>query len=141
MTNELRPAVRDAHVMCLTNNINMFAAGTFQQTFNNAIRALRESLLTDRPPRVPRLDDDTAADMARLIRLVLHFVDLYISLRLGHFKILDPPYAGEWNVSQTERRRIAQALMRSQVLVSLHHTSFDHPDGADEFFYHGHRPV
>ncbi|KAK4236854.1 hypothetical protein C8A03DRAFT_35237 [Achaetomium macrosporum] len=102
MTNELGPAIRDALVMSLADGIFMFAAGSLPQTFDIAIRAWRESLLIERAPCVPRLDDDTAADMARLTRLVLHFVDLYISLRLRHFReVLDTPCAGEWGVSQT----------------------------------------
>ncbi|KAK4246121.1 hypothetical protein C7999DRAFT_33518 [Corynascus novoguineensis] len=114
MTNELGLAIRDALVMSLNDGIFMFAAGTLPQTFDIAICAWRESLLIERTPWVPLLDDDTAADVARLTRLVLHIVDLYISLRLRHFReTLDPPCASGWGLSQAERRRIAQALVRS----------------------------
>lgn len=69
-----------------------------------------------------------------LTRLVLDFVNLYISPRRQHFReALNPP-CGDWAASQTERRRIAQALLRSQILVSMHHPCFDKSPGAYSFF-------
>lgn len=83
---------------------------------------------------MPALDDDTAADMARLTRIVLEFVDFYTGLRLQHFgEALNPPRGG-WPVSQTERHRIARALMRSQIFVNIHHPSFTTKEYDDEFF-------
>lgn len=132
--NELGPAIRDVLIMSLTDNIDMFAAGTVQQTLDIAIRGYRESLLTDRAPWAPALDNDTVADIARLTRLVLYFVDLYTSLRLRYFHEALDLHCGEWGTSQIERHRIAQALIRSQVLASLHRPSFDLPADADYFF-------
>ncbi|KAL2198356.1 hypothetical protein P885DRAFT_32017 [Corynascus similis CBS 632.67] len=134
MTNELGPAIRDAFIMSLTDNIDMFAAGSLQQTFHMAISGYREALSADAAPWVPALDVDTATDMARLTRIVLYFVDLYLHHRIRHFEeFLDPP-CGAWGTSRTERRRVAQALLRFEVIASLHHPSFDLRPGADRFF-------
>ncbi|KAL2167141.1 hypothetical protein VTG60DRAFT_1660 [Thermothelomyces hinnuleus] len=135
MANELGPAIRDALIMSLTDDIDLFAADTFDRTFDIAISGYRESLAADTAPWVPALDADTAVDMARLTRIVLYFVDIYIHLRTQHFgQALDPPGGAAWKVSQTERGRIAQALLRFEIIASLHHPSFTQPPDADRFF-------
>ncbi|KAK4147119.1 uncharacterized protein C8A04DRAFT_24915 [Dichotomopilus funicola] len=120
--------------MSLTDGMDLFAAGTMEETLDIVIHAWRDAFSADAYPWVPALDEDTAADMARLTRIVVEFVDFYTGLRLQHFReALDPP-RGEWPVSPTERRRIAQALMRSQIFVSIHHPSFTTGGFDDEFF-------
>ncbi|KAK4236385.1 hypothetical protein C8A03DRAFT_35725 [Achaetomium macrosporum] len=108
MINEPGPAIRDALIMSLTDNIDM-------------------------APWVPPLDDDTAADLARLTRLVLNFVDLYASLRRRYFRdALDLLRRMGRQPNGTSPHR--PSLMRSQVHASLHHPCFDMPDRADSFF-------
>ncbi|KAK4247707.1 hypothetical protein C7999DRAFT_14292 [Corynascus novoguineensis] len=134
MTNELGPAIRDAFIMSLTDNIDMFAAGSLEQTFHMAISGYREALSADAAPWIPTLDVDTATDMARLTRIVLYFVDLYLHHRIRHFEEYSDQPRGAWSTSRTERRRVAQALLRFEVIASLHHPRFDLRPGADRFF-------
>lgn len=89
-------------------------------TLSIAVRRYRECLQVDRPPWVRALDDDEIHNMARITGIVLYLANLYIHIRIRHFRqVLDPPCA-EWGVSPTERRRIAQALLLFGVLASLH---------------------
>ena len=134
LTHELGPAVRDALVLSQTYNLDMFAAGTFEQTLDIAVGGYRECLLAETEPWVPAQDVETAVDMARLTRDVLFFADLYIrrqAQRFGH--ALDSP-RDEWRISRTERRRIAQSLLRFQVIAGFYHPALDDQDRADYFF-------
>ena len=120
ITKELGPAIRDALVLSLPHNIDTNSSRGVVTTLNIAVRGYRERLQVDKPPWVRALDDDEIHDMARITRIVLYLADLYIHIRIRHFRqVLDPPCA-EWGVSPTERRRIAQALLRFGVLASLH---------------------
>ncbi|KAL2153268.1 hypothetical protein VTH82DRAFT_4423 [Thermothelomyces myriococcoides] len=136
MANELGPAIRDALIMSLTDDIDLFAAGSFNETFDIAINGYKEILAAyDEAPWVPIIDEETAIDTARLTRMVLYFVDIYIRLRTQHFgEILDGPGGAAWRASRTERGRIAQALLRFEIIVNLHHPSCFLPPSADRFF-------
>jgi hypothetical protein len=134
VTHELGPAVRDALVLCCTENIDILAAGTIEQTLQIAVGGYRDCLVAARPPWVQAQDVDTAVGIARVARVALYFADLYIRQQIPHVEqVLDSRPCG-WNVSQTERRRIAQSLLRLQVMAGLYYPAFHEPGGDDYFF-------
>ncbi|KAK3291651.1 uncharacterized protein B0H64DRAFT_446295 [Chaetomium fimeti] len=120
--------------MSLTDGIDMLAAGTLEQAFDIAIGAYRQALIADKAPWVQGLDVDTAVHMARLTRPVVYFVDLYINIRIQYFRHKRGPPCGTWSASQAERCRVAQALIRYQIIASLHHPAFHQATKADHFF-------
>ncbi|KAL2132333.1 hypothetical protein VTI74DRAFT_3937 [Chaetomium olivicolor] len=135
LTHELGPAVRDALILCYTENIDMLAAETIDRTLEIAVGGYRQCLLTDKWPWVPAQDIDTAVGMARVARVALYFADLYIRQQIPLVEhALDYSAPGGWSVSQTERRRIAQSLLRLQVIAGLYYPTFHEPGGDDYFF-------
>ncbi|KAJ4291352.1 hypothetical protein N0V88_006360 [Collariella sp. IMI 366227] len=121
MTNELGPAIRDALVMSLTHNIDMLAADTILKTLELALATYQLRLLADKPPWIPPQDMDTAVNMAKLTRRVLHSADLYTSLRIAHFRrVLDPPCA-DWDIRLTERRRVAPSSDTAPDIQNAYH--------------------
>jgi hypothetical protein len=72
--------------------------------------------------------------MAALTRAVFYFVDLYESFRMPYFKqTLDPPC--DWSMSRTERRRIAQALLRFQIMANMNGGRLWQPSGSKREFF------
>jgi hypothetical protein len=118
LTKELGPAVRDILIMSLTDDIDMLAAGTLEQTLDTAVGAYHQALQGHKAPWVSKtLDIDILVDMAKLTRVVVYFVDLYIITRIQYFKDDLDPSCGTWSASQRERYRIAQALIRYQHFI------------------------
>ncbi len=56
LTHELGPAIRDAFVLSYTYNLDMFSAGTFEQTLDIAVGGYRECLLATTGPWIPSQD-------------------------------------------------------------------------------------
>ncbi|KAL2255409.1 hypothetical protein VTK26DRAFT_3429 [Humicola hyalothermophila] len=140
LANELGPAIRDLLIVSLTHGFDISEAekmleaeGAGKQTFDFVIGGYREVLQVDQAPWVPALDLDTAVDMARLSRVFFYFADLYADVRIKYFThVLDPP-CGNRSLSRTERRRIAQALMRRQVFTKLRLRNRFDPDRGAHF--------
>ncbi|KAK4039561.1 hypothetical protein C8A01DRAFT_36435 [Parachaetomium inaequale] len=136
LTNELGPAIRDASIVSLTDGIDMLATGTgtLEEALDTVVGRYHECLLVDKAPWVPALDVDTLVRMARITRIIRYFTDLYIEFRIQHFShALDMP-RGDWRASPTEQHQIAQALLRLQIIASIHHPAFATQPIPDYFF-------
>lgn len=136
LTSELGPAIRDALILSYTENLDILAAGTAEDTFEIALAGYRECLLHTEPPWVSPQDVTTASTMARLAKTALSFTDLYIlhcSQTISHS--LTPPLAPR-PATPTERRRIAQAFLRFRIITGLYNPAFNHPEMAGYFTSH-----
>jgi hypothetical protein len=134
VANELGPVTRDAFMMSLTDGIDMMAFGTLEQGLDIAVDVYRQVLRADSAPWIQIPDVNTAVGMARLTQVVRYFVDVYSNHRIQHIQnALNLPFQPRV-ISQSERRRIAQSLMRLQVMYNLHHLDFTDATKAVGFF-------
>ncbi|KAK4115513.1 hypothetical protein N656DRAFT_842373 [Canariomyces notabilis] len=116
ITNELGPAVRDAFVLA---NTDMLTNLDFETKLDKAVKDYHRHHLAENAPWVTGIDAHTAAKMARLTRTVLFFVDIYTRVRLAYFRERSDDESVDWPATLTERRRIAQALLRWQTVINM----------------------
>jgi hypothetical protein len=78
---------------------------------------------------------DMAPDVLHFSRAVQYFVDWYLDVRIVYLRNKTPlPHESAFEASATERRRIAQALFRYQIIVNLYGGSRSQPYDVEFFF-------
>lgn len=123
--NILGPATRDAALLAKSSK---FTGDDLGNKVDAAVRDYKARLAVLTPPWVPpgTLDADTVVALTRVTRLTQFWVDLFVYFRFRYFEDelrpaetgKPPPYRP--HLSSTEYGRIAQAVVRRQLLVLMH---------------------
>ncbi|KFA45431.1 hypothetical protein S40293_11525 [Stachybotrys chartarum IBT 40293] len=122
VTNQLGPAVHDAVLLTETTR---FSGENHEAEVDAKVCDYSERLQAIGPPA--GLDEQAAVHLVKVSRTIFYFADLYARLRMEYFqKHLRPPPHLE-PLSWVERQRIAQALVRYQLLVHMHGGRFWEP--------------
>ncbi|KAL7904175.1 hypothetical protein GGI35DRAFT_464066 [Trichoderma velutinum] len=131
-SNILGPATRDAALLAQTSRFDRNIDEDLERKVDAAVRDYRARLRITSPPWVTTLDADTAVALTHVTRLAQFFVHLFSYFRFQYFAHeLDAtqanPLPPQPPLSRTEHGRIAQALLRRQLLVYFKGGEYSRP--------------
>lgn len=130
VSNILGPATRDAALLAQTSQFVCMGREDDEDLeckVDAAVQDYRARLCVVSAPWVRTLDADTAVAMTHVTRLAQFYVDAFSYFRFRYFAHkLDPTQANtpppppQPRLSRTEHGRIAEAVLRRQLLVHFH---------------------
>ncbi|EHK21903.1 uncharacterized protein TRIVIDRAFT_201627 [Trichoderma virens Gv29-8] len=131
-SNILGPATRDAALLAQTSRFDKDTHEELERAVDAAVLDYRARLHVANAPWVTMLDADTAVALTHVTRLAQFFVDLFVYFRFRYFgHELDVMQANfppaQPRLSRTEHGRIAQAILRRQLIVYIHGGKYSRP--------------
>jgi hypothetical protein len=138
VSNILGPATRDAALLAQTSRFNPHDHEDLARKVDAAVQDYRTRLRVASAPWVTTLDAETAVALTHVTRLTQFFVHLFGYFRFRYFvHELDPtqasPLPPQPRLSRTEHGRIAQAVLRRQLLVYFHGGKYSRPRDYPQF--------
>lgn len=129
VSNILGPAIRDAALLAQTSG---FDGEDRERKVDAAVQDYRARLHVTSAPWVTTLNADMALALVRVTRLAQFYIDLFSYFRFQYFAHrLDPTPVErpppQPRLSRTERGRIAQAVLRCQLLKHIHEGKYWEP--------------
>ncbi|KAK8148456.1 hypothetical protein G3M48_010077 [Beauveria asiatica] len=129
--NILGPATRDAALLgkTLLDKSNSF--NSFYRQVDQVVHEYKAHLRVARPPWVIGLDTETVVALTHITRHTQFCIDLFGHFQTNQLKfelglsVIDTTLSGEPGLSRNERIRIAQAILRRQVLASISRDGYE----------------
>ena len=109
---DLGPVIRDAVALSLTEKLDYWEG--YHVEANRAIQQYKHLPIGSNSLKC--VDINNVISIVQINRTMRFFVDLFVSIRQSVLKDIH----AAWSISTFERQRIAQALIRHQILMRIH---------------------